>query len=183
MITLDLDDFHEHNSDWDLLVRLREEIPDFRVTLFAIPVYCTSRFIADCHARPWIDLVPHGWHHETSRECEAWSYDRMRAAISHYERLGFVTKGWKAPGWQISDGCYEALFEAGYWVADQTYNNERRPKGLKAYLLDRPERIHGHIGHWKGHNDNSLEYLMPQLLALKGEQFGFVRDAEMVGGE
>jgi len=182
VIYLDLDDFCEPNQDWDLLEHIKRGVPGFKVTLFSIPAYCSQEFIVRMQAVPWIDLVPHGWLHQTSRECENWSYERMRAAISHYERLGFTTKGWKAPGWQVSDGCYQALLDCGWWIADQAYNNHRRPAGLKAYILDRPERIHGHIGNWGGQNTNTLANLVPELFALKDEEFGFVRDAEMIGG-
>ena len=49
-----------------------------------------------------------------------------------------------SPGWQISNGCYEALLEKGYWVADHVYNDDRRPKELPVYKLDHPWCIHGH---------------------------------------
>ena len=87
-----------------------------------------------------------------------------------------MTKGFKAPGWQISDGMYQALLEEGYWVADQSYNNERRPKELKAYILDSGNKIHGHIGHMGGHNENEIEYLLDTILALKEKDFAFIKD-------
>ncbi len=69
------------------------------------------------------------------------------------------------------------LRHAGYWLADQPYNRARRPEGLAVYELAGPNRIHGHIGHMGGHNDNALELLMPTLESLNPFRgFGFVRD-------
>jgi len=87
-----------------------------------------------------------------------------------------VSRGWKAPGWQLSDECYEILLEHGYWLADQVYNRPRRPVGLRVYELTSSNRIHGHLGHLGGHNPNELEFLWQGLLSLTDEKFGFVKD-------
>jgi hypothetical protein len=175
MIFLDLDDFAEDNTRWDMLSWLRSQIPEFKVTLFTIPGLCSQDFIERTQLVEWVDLVPHGWMHTTPRECEKWTYEQTAEYLSRLEPL-CMTRGWKAPGWQISDGTYRALLERGYWVADQAYNNERRPAGLRTYLLDSNTKIHGHIGHIGGHNANELEYLLPQLMGLKDQTFGFVKD-------
>jgi hypothetical protein len=194
VILCDLDDFAEDSrslADLRRLDELRAVIPTFKATLFTIGGRCSKGFIADIKAsRPWIELVPHGWTHQTNRECEQWNADVCRQALAASRTLGLTTRGFKAPGWQISDGCYQALLEEGYWIADQMYNDERRPAGLKAYRLTIPEceigvgcytrmdngninrkiylgarQIHGHIGHLNGHNANALEIIAPQILA------------------
>ena len=175
MIYLDLDDFYESNTALDTLTRLKQEIPQFKVTLFTILGRCSYSFIQQVKAIEWIDMVPHGFMHETSRECEHWTYAQAKKTISWFSQFG-ITRGFKAPGWQISDGTYSALLDLNYWVADQSYNNIRRPKDLPAYLLDIAGKIHGHIGHLGGHNENELSLLMPELLKLKDKEFGFVKD-------
>lgn len=122
----------------------------------------------------WIDMIPHGFLHPTPREAEHWTYEEAYWYLEDFMYRGF-TKGFKAPGWQISDDTYRALVDLGYWVADQAYNNDRRPKALKAYILDSGNKIHGHIGHMGGHNTNEIEYLLPHILSLKGE-FLFIKD-------
>jgi hypothetical protein len=119
--------------------------------------------------------------------------------------MGFITKGFKAPGWQISDACYRVLLDEGYWVADQKYNDERRPKALPVYRLrpggvdyvdqhgrmlwqggladprrsiNQVQQIHGHIGHLGGHNDNALELILPDVMkaARRDSDFRFIRE-------
>lgn len=180
-IVVDLDDAYPGNDRLPMLLAIRHEVPRFKATLFAIPGRCTPRWIETMlHHSDWLDIVPHGWTHATNRECERWEAQQAYDALEAAEHLGFTTKGFKAPGWQISDGCYEALEERGYWVADQTYNNARRPAGLRTYLLGAPppdvHQIHGHIGHLNGHNANELEYLLPEIMWYRDSDFAFVRE-------
>lgn len=175
MIVLDLDDFHESNNSLDRLFILKGLVPSLKVNLFTVPGLCSDGFLEAVRAVDWLDLIPHGYRHETSRECEKWTYSNSREYLEYVMHLGF-TKGFKAPGWQISDGMYEALIEFGFWVADQNYNNRRRPAELRVYLLDQPWKIHGHIGHMGGHNDNELQYLWSTLTILSTEEFKFIKD-------
>lgn len=171
---LDYDDFYEENSSLSLLYYLRSHIEGFKVNLFTIVGRCSTSFIEEVQKIEWIDLIPHGLKHETNYECKDWG---LQASLGYLGILKDMqlTKGFKAPGWQISDGMYQALLQEGYWVADQIYNNERRPAALKAYLLDRPWKIHGHIGHLGGENANELSRMRMDLLTLKGN-FHFIKD-------
>lgn len=177
MYIIDFDDFCEDNHRLPLLDQLKEKLPDFRATLFTIPGRCSSRWLREIQeSRPWFDLVPHGWMHPHSRECQDWTFARMTGYLQAIKDMG-LTRGWKAPGWQISNDSYDVLLREGYWLADQPYNRARRPNGLRYYELDAAvPHFHGHIGHLGGHNDNEIEYLMPELLKLGREDFGFVRD-------
>lgn len=179
MIYVDLDDFSEDNAHLELLEEVREQVPQFRVTLFTIPGRCSRGFLEMVGEKmPWVRMIPHGWSHHSNRECERWGYEDSLAYLRRmrhsYPCMG---QGFKAPGWQISDGMYKALLEMGYWVADQQYNNYRRPPGLRAYLLDSSNKIHGHLGHLGGFNANELRTILPQILAAKEKPFGLVEDA------
>lgn len=193
MIILDLDDFcHDERSLESLILldKLKEELPTFKATLFTIPASCSPAFIRVMkETRPWLDLVPHGWSHATNRECQNWSMETCLRGVEQAHAIGLTTKGFKAPGWQISDGCYEALFRRGHWVADQEYNDARRPSGLRAYVIretgptmyrseaSNPARaIHGHIGHLGGHNANALELIYDQIMEAgrKDPDFRFI---------
>lgn len=171
---LDLDDFCDENSDWELICYLGAIIPNIKLNLFTIPGKCSITFLEEMRRYDFLNLIPHGHVHSTSRECENWSYSAAKFHLKSLEKEGWI-HGWKSPGWQISDGTYQALLEMGWWVADQEYNNDRRPEGLRVYLLDSPFKIHGHIGHWGAHNTNSLEYIFDSIAAIKGE-FGFIDD-------
>lgn len=172
---VDFDDFCSVNSRLKILESIKKEVPSFKVNLFTIPGLCSEEFLFLVKNVDWIDMIPHGWLHPTPRECENWTYEEGKEYMHKIAPLN-LTKGFKAPGWQISDGMYQALLEEGYWVADQAYNNDRRPKELKAYILDSGNKIHGHIGHMGGHNTNEIEYLKETILALKGKEFAFIKD-------
>lgn len=171
---IDLDDFCEENNGLDMLFQLRAAVPNFRVNLFTIPGRCTTGFLTEVRKLEWVDMIPHGFNHPTSRECENWTYQQTLDYLDYLEPL-CLTRGFKSPGWVINDATYEALLTRGYWIADQAYNDYRRPDGLRAYILDMPTKIHGHIGHLGGHNANALELIYADLLKLRGE-FMFIKD-------
>jgi hypothetical protein len=153
---------------------------DFKCTLFAVPASKgpagegpDDAFWA---AHPdWIELAVHGWTHPDPMECANWTIDDMRSVIDH--RPSRFVKGFKAPGWQISDGCYDALLEAGWWVADQPYNDDRRPPGLRVHRLNvGPDHWHGHVQNVCG---NGLEETWDQVVALvrAAPSFEFMSEA------
>lgn len=159
----DFDDFAEDQHRLDLLHLLREANPAFRCTLFAIPARGTDEFWDT--VPEWCELAMHGWAHPHSREAESWSYeDALDVLLASPARF---TEGFKAPGWQISDGTYRAIIELGWWVADHWENNARRPHGIRAHVISPDYRQteghwHGHIGNVCG---NGIEETFPELLA------------------
>ena len=165
------DDFHEANAPLDLLAHLHNET-EMKFNLFTIPGLCSRAFIEKVKAIDYIDMIPHGWLHPTPRECEKWTYNESFSYLWKINDLG-LTKGFKAPGWQISDGMYRALLDFGYWVADQHYNDHRRPPELPVFF--HTDAHHFHIGHMGGHNANEITLHIPRLLQMKGN-FGFIKD-------
>lgn len=195
MIIVDADDFCEQNQRLDVLLRLKRQIPTFKITLFSIPFHCSPEFIREIQTFDWIDMVQHGWAHDSNYECLSWTKAECREALRLARKRGFTTRGFKAPGWQISEGCYEALAEEGYWVADQDYNSKRRRHlDLACYVIEGSQplyqcfngateikhgcAIHGHIGHWGGHNANTLELIEADILeaARSDTDFRFIRE-------
>jgi hypothetical protein len=86
-------------------------------------------------------------------------------------------RGFKAPGWQISDGCYEALLERGWWVADQRYNDGRRPAGLRFHCEGDGDHVHTHVQNVCG---NGLEETFLRLLQAVSEAESFDLISEVV---
>jgi peptidoglycan/xylan/chitin deacetylase (PgdA/CDA1 family) len=126
------------------LETLKKENPKFKVTLFAVPTKMTPQLLIWAKENEdWIELALHGWNHNDNYECSEWTYEQCTRFISDPSFLEHFTRGFKAPGWQISNMCYEALNDAGYWVADQEYNNERRPDDLPTYIVG-DNSYHGH---------------------------------------
>jgi hypothetical protein len=179
-VVLDLDDAYPGNDSMHLLADLKHEVPGLKVTLFAIPGRCTRAWIREMNAVPWIEIVPHGWMHDTNRECQRWTSQEAWAALDAAGAIWIGANGFKAPGWQISTETYLELQRRGYWVMDQPYNNHRRPTGMRCYLLGEPPpgivQIHGHVGHLNGHNANELEYLVPEILSYRDAEWKFVSE-------
>jgi hypothetical protein len=171
MIVIDADDFCESNHKLDVLYQIHETTGAL-FNLFTIPGLCSLKFIEGIKKYNWIDMIPHGWFHPHPRECQNWTVEYCRHYLKHIEPLG-LTKGFKAPGWQIPDGMYTALLEFGYWVADAPYNDWRRPAELPVFKCNADH--HFHIGHMGGHNANEIELHIDRLLKIKGD-FKFIKE-------
>lgn len=125
---------HDCRKALDDLHRLN---PAFKATLFAIPGEMTPELLRWCRLNDsWIELAVHGIYHTSNYECEKMTYadfDTLIASMEQTLNYNFV-KGFRAPGWQISNDVYTWLLDHGWWVADQGYNDARRPKELSAYV-------------------------------------------------
>lgn len=146
MMVFDSDDFGANHviSDMcqahdcrDILDKLHLLNPAFKATLFAIPGEMTQEMLNWCKANSsWIQLAVHGFYHTSNYECEKMTYEEFADHMEEFYDMfeDYFVKGFKAPGWQISNACYEWLHDHDWWVADKNYNNERRPRGLPAYV-------------------------------------------------
>lgn len=186
----------------DKLDQLHYANDQFKVTLFAIPGEMTPELAAWTKANAaWVELAMHGIFHTSNYECEDMSYEEFDEYIARLQPMidTYFTKGFKAPGWQISDGIYKWLLDHGWWVADQHYNNERRPLNLPAYIntngefsahkplpSDNPEQIvwedTGIIPAWHGHTwdcvGNGIYETFDHVMQLvkNAEEFKFVSE-------
>lgn len=170
-MVIDMDDFGANHviSDMcqshdcrDKLLELKEINPAFKVTLFTIPGEVTEELARWAVAnRHWVQFAYHGFFHESNYECEKMDYKTFDSWMKFFEgdttrgtdpRFAIsvtydsvFAKGFKAPGWQISDDIYKWLKDNNWWVADQAYNDGRRPEGLKSYVIsDAIPSWHGH---------------------------------------
>jgi hypothetical protein len=171
-VIFDTDDLYDGNDRMDLLSQLKAANPKFKMTAFAIPALAENDYWESLPE--WIELALHGWAHPHPREAESWSYDQaVDVMLSAPARF---VNGWKSPGWQISDGTYEAAAELDFWVADQHYNDDRRPEGLRYHCEGDGVHVHTHVQNVCG---NGLEESMPYLLACvsAASEFQFVSEA------
>lgn len=167
----DTDDLHATNHRLDILNRLKVTNPAFRMTAFCVQGLGTPDFFESLP--DWIECAAHGEFHPDPREAENWSYEKaMQVMDDTPERL---RGGWKSPGWQISDGTYQALLDLGWWCADQPYNDGRRPKGLRVHRLGDGDHVHTHVQDVCG---NGLQETWPQLVAAvsAADSFELVSD-------
>lgn len=144
----DFDDFCEDENRLDLLHELHDINRAFRCTLFAIPGRGSAEFwdgVPD-----WCELAMHGWLHPHPREAKHWTYEQTLDVLQ--ARPPRFVNGFKAPGWQVSDGTYQALMEQGWWIADHWENDGRRPAGMRSHVIQPSYRTNG--DHWHGHIGN-----------------------------
>ncbi|CAB4176354.1 hypothetical protein UFOVP1522_61 [uncultured Caudovirales phage] len=172
----------------DQLDRLKELNPKFKATLFAIPSEMTMELIAWCQSnKDWIQLAVHGFFHSSNYECEKMSYDDfdyLMSAFSPIINKNFVSV-FRAPGWQISDDIMKWLYDHNWIIADQGYNDARRPIGLKAFVNHdnnfraagkSVEVYHGHT--WNvGWNGIYEDYDKVESLVKDCKEFKFVTEA------
>jgi hypothetical protein len=174
----DWDDMHDTNHRLDLFEALKQVNPDFRATVFAIPGLCSPGFLDS--VPDWLELAVHGWKHggpdcSDPREAEHWTRDEALDVL--LAAHGRFVDGFKAPGWQISDGTYEALEDLGYWCADHYENDARRPEGQLVHVLGGPNHWHGHIQIVCG---NGLEETWAELLPTVANAESFELISEVV---
>lgn len=181
----DLDD-HPDGNCLPKLLELKKILPKLKLTLFAIPAKMTKEKLEEIEQYDWIQLTVHGFDHEDNYEFAQLSKEDAATLISvGYDSLHYV-KGFKAPGWQISQGTMEALKEMGFWVAVQwsdgrfngDLNGPYQPaviKGLKYYAWrEYPNAIHGHTWECCG---NGLETLWQKLINLSPDsEFLFINE-------
>lgn len=169
-----LSDMCQSHDCRDVLHELKGLNPNFKATLFTIPGYVTTEILGWAHAnRDWIELAWHGFYHFSNYECEKLTYEEFDRSMSGFSRIygDFFVKGFKAPGWQISADIYKWLLDNGFWVADQEYNDARRPEKLKVYKVN-DQSVHTHTWDCVGNGVYELrEKLIEEVKSTKDWKF------------
>lgn len=186
MIVWDADDFGcshiisdmcQSHDCRDVLLEFKKANPAFKATLFAIPGEMTFELLEWSHENAdWIELAVHGFLHSNNYECGKIEYKRFQNYMGIFSKMidEWFIKGFKAPGWQISDDIYKWLKDNGWWVADQPYNDARRPKDLPVYKIGE-NSMHHHTWNCVGNGVyEQFDYIMERI---KGEtDFKFVSE-------
>lgn len=172
-MVFDFDDFHQRNHNLERLLELKKINPEFKVTLFAVPALGSYHFWESLP--DWMELAVHGWNHWSTFECRDWSANYLATVLDEPVIRRHFVSGFKAPGWQISDGCYHELLRRGWWVADQHLEDARRPPELRTYFYE-DGNWHGHIQDW---GSNGIEETWPELCdaVRNAETFEFASEA------
>lgn|SRR3990167_2571509 len=189
-VALDLHDFSILNNRLDLLLKIKEHYPDFKVSLFTVPFdvqyevntqaiihrEAALKKIKEC--LDWIQIIPHGLTHMTN-EFEKCDYklfkDKVMPSIKEAfdkDGLPFV-KGFCAPYWIWNKDVIRALDEEGWWGAiDRNQPDMLSPKRFYVYSHSLDEKyylsnldtikLHGHIGS----TDNDLEKCFVNIFRL-----------------
>ncbi len=193
---LDLHDFSIVNSRLDLLLRLKDWFPGFKVSLFIVPIdekrdwgsYLVRKdLLAEVKKNlEWIQLIPHGLTHD-GQEMRNCDYGTMKLRIMPAIEEAFArdglpfVRGFCAPHWKWSNGVVMALDEAGWWGAvDPKQPLMQKTKRVYRYShsIDGPLsgdvlKMHGHIYG----TANDLGKCMGNLMGLpKSVEWHFATD-------
>lgn len=179
-VIFDVDDLYEGHDRMDLLLQLKEANPLFRMTAFAVTGRCSDDYIESLP--DFIEPVPHGWSHGDppidGGECRDWTYDQMRDVIEEVEASHpRWARGWKSPGWITSDECFFALAGHSWWIADQRYNDIRRPLGMHVHVEGDGDHSHHHVQNVCG---NGLQEMWPTILGRVRNATSFELISEVV---
>jgi hypothetical protein len=186
-VALTLHDFSIQNNRFDLLEKLKEYYPEFKVSLFTVPndVKHLSRGNREedlsrlkSHL-DWMQLIPHGLTHRSSEMAKV-SYKAFRdhvipAIVDTFYKDGLpFVKGFCAPHWQWNEEVVDALNDMGWWGAVSPQRPDMDyPKTFfrhnysidEAFFWSGPEdlKLYGHINET---SMNSLDKCFAYLLRL-----------------
>jgi hypothetical protein len=155
----DFDDFSEKSNRLDLLFKLKDLIPNYKVTLFTCPGLCSEEFCRGVATLDWVELALHGDVH-SELECSKWTKQQTLDYLYKYESWGCFKKVFRAPYWASSEEVKEALVEKGYILCE----NKKVEYGGKVYQMTPEISIHGHITNVCG---NGLEEKFDYYKSLK----------------
>lgn len=169
-VALSLDDFSIVNNRLDLLLRLKEHFPEFKVSLFTIPIdqkvdvgpyRLRGTYLKEIKKNlDWMQFIPHGYTHKGSEmrnsEYRYFKEVTIPGIIKAFEKDGLpFEKGFKAPHWRWSDGVVKALDELGWWGAiDPRQPHMEKTNNFYCYshAIDHPFwtskqdlQLHGHV--------------------------------------
>lgn len=174
---VEADDFQDRydRSGLNFLFYWKSRYPKFKITLFTIPEKTSSELLKLVHRNAdWIEVVVHGFNHESNFECYGWDYEKTKTLMNRTARMGIIFPDihpdfriykniFKSPGWSIIPGgngypsapedsitqdpqaVYKALRDMGFTIFDRHYNKSARPEGCKIVCVDcNPDIVHMH---------------------------------------
>lgn len=170
-VVLDLHDFSVANNRLEVLLKLKEHFTNFKVSLFTVPIdkkmdWGPSLIHKDNLEKikkclDWMQIIPHGLHHDSSREMETQSYDSFSRKVipviqEAFEKDGLpYVNGFCAPHWRWNKDVVKVLDDMGWWGAVLREDKMIKTKKFYRYthLLNEPFwefnlevlKLHGHI--------------------------------------
>lgn len=152
---VEADDFMDQ---WDrnglnFLFYWKAKYPKFKISLFTVPNRTTPEMIdLVMKHSDWIELLIHGWNHESNFECFGWSEEKTKIYIDRVRNIKYFEgisqypayrSFFKGPGWSITPGGPNDKGGSGYPAGehDPTFEDPQAVyKGLRArgiVLFDR----------------------------------------------
>jgi len=197
-ICLDLHDFSIVNNRLDFLLKLKEQFPKFKVSLFTVPIdrkdcwglyTIRHKLLKEVKKHlDWIQIIPHGVHHTYNEmkyiDYKTFKYETLLKIEEAFVEDGLpYERGFCAPYWRWNEDIVKVLNDEGWWGAvDPRQPNMPTPKKFYRYSYCIDEvfpiyngmKLHGHIYGTK----NDLGRCIDNLFGLITHdiEWGFVTD-------
>ena len=154
LIVVSYDDMWEGNDHWEVFEKFHKKFPNFKVTFFVNPGPCSDDFLRKIN-QEWTELAYHCQNH--SGGFKRWSKEEVKKYLLKYHNEYGFSKGFKAPGWKITQNIIDACKELGFWIASistvpididrKFYTYYKKGEGLN-HLVEYSE----YYGHLQSHN-------------------------------
>lgn len=183
-VILEFDDFGPVNHHLDLLEKIKEHYPEFKVTLFTVPwdirfggnlkssapitLPKFRPFVEAINKCDWMEIALHGLTHAPSEFAEL-SHDaalkRIVIGMKMFENVGIkqFVKIFKAPQWELSEEGKKAALSMGFKVVEDGYYNWNLANDAPNSDAKEPYIMHGHI---QDVCENGLAETMHRILKL-----------------
>lgn len=188
-VSLDLHDFSILNNRLDLLLKIKDHYPGFKVSLFTIPfdaqhevgiqrIYREAALNKIKENLDWMQIIPHGLTHMTDefKNCDYDLFKKVMKSIKEaFDKDGLpYVKGFCAPYWLWNKDVVKALDEEGWWGAiDRNQPDMLSTKKFYKYTHSLEEyfyksnldtlKLHGHID---GTSKNDLDKCFTSIFKL-----------------
>lgn len=196
---IEADDFQDRydRNGLNFLYYWKAKYPNFKISLFTIPDKTTNEFLASLPN--WIEIVIHGFNHESNFECYGWDYDKTKVLMNRVLKDPNYLRIFKAPGWTIypglngypsapedlitkdPTGVYRALTDMQFTIVDRHYNKSVRPEGQYICIDCNPDIIHMHTWNMMGVDEagrNGFEQVEERGVPWSNEtEFFFLSEA------
>jgi len=158
LVILESDDFQDKydRNGLEMLFYWKAKYPKFKISLFTIPNKTSKGMLDLMEKHDWIELLVHGWDHDSNYECWEWDYEKTTALMNRLD--GRYRKVFKAPGWMITgdengggsgyplqshnklasdnQALYKAMRDLEFVVFDRHYNKQFRLEDTKIVCVD-----------------------------------------------
>lgn len=125
LVICEADDFMDRadRNGLNYLFYWKARHPKFKISLFTVPDRTSPEMLSLIDRNSdWIELLVHGWDHESNFECYGWDYERTKALMHRVYKMQperaldttYYKKFFKAPGWTITPGGPEDIGGNGY---------------------------------------------------------------------
>jgi hypothetical protein len=177
-IVVSYDDLWEGNDNWDAFVEFQKKIPNFKATFFVNPGQCSEAFLRKID-QPWSELAYHCENH--SGGFKNWTKEEAIQHLMKYHKNYNFVKGFKAPGWKITQNLIEACKELDFWVSSiSTIPVDIEKKYYVYYkkgegLLELKEYVQ-YYGHLQSHNFNENLKELEEYVLKNNNRFKFVSE-------